>query len=648
MIKIFLIESQKIVREGLKVLLEEEADFQVFASEDKDVKISQIDQCKPNILLISLDKLDDADFDYISIFNGSNGNYNKLNNHQNIKLIIFAGKVDQFILNKALQLNCKGYLLKDSSIEELKQAIRSVYNGYSHIGNSVFSHIEQFSPVDKYPIKLSEDNLIYPQEELSTGLITTNNGHLTSEDIKLSNQDKVIPEIQESLILKPDENNSDRFNGNHQKYFESKQQNRLRSIGSSLLLMTVGCVAGIVGVFSVRERASESFKPIVKYGIVQGELMPIKTNYLGRISELYFEVGDLVEVDETVAQLESQSYRQQKQIIADFTQQIEGIQQKIDDQKQLLATNRSHLNKNRQKLERLLARKLEFKPTIQSRQEKTTNSKVESESILKDAQEKVQIALANYQKMQKLMDQQVVSSQELTRAKQILIIAQNKLIKIQNNHNKNLVKFSQQEAKVKTDERQNIEYIKHLQENIELWQTQVSEKENSVALLIQELTGIQNRLNKVQKDYDQQQLINIKAPTRGIIFHINKDNNELLNEKQTLMELLNCNNLWVEVIVDIDHLKKINFLQSAMVNLNDTQQSFSGAITSIHPLPALGKEYSQDVSTQSSNLSYDANENFLDNQSLFRIKIDFSIPDDYAEQYSFCALQETAIVTFNN
>ena len=49
--KIFLIESQKIVREGLKVLLEEEPDFQIFASDNKDVKISQINQFNPSIIL---------------------------------------------------------------------------------------------------------------------------------------------------------------------------------------------------------------------------------------------------------------------------------------------------------------------------------------------------------------------------------------------------------------------------------------------------------------------------------------------------------------------------------------------------------------------------------------------------------------------
>ena len=645
MIKIFLIESQKIVREGLKVLLEEESDFQVFVSDNKDVKISQINQFKPDIILISLDNLDDADFDYINIFRRLHGNSDKLHNYQDIKIIVFAGKVDKFILDKALQLNCKGYLLKDSSIDELKQAIRSVYNGYKHIGNSVFSQIEQFSAIDKYPVKFSEDNLIYGQEDLNTGLITTNSNQLYFDQIKLNNQEKIIPEIQESLIIKLNENKSDRFNANDQKYFASKQQNLLRNIGSSFLLIAVGCVAGIVGVFSVRDRATESFKPIVQYGIVQGELMPIKTNSLGRISQLYFEVGDLVEVNEIVAQLESQSYRQQEQIIVDFTQQIERIQQQIDNQKQLLAINQSHLSKERQKLEQLVTKKLEFNPTIQSQQEKST---VEAQSILKDVQEEVKVALANYQKMQKLMKQKVVSSQELARAKQVLTISQNKLIQIQNSHGKNSVKFLQKETKLKTNQGQNIEYIEHLQENIELWQTQVKEKENTITLLLEDLDNVQNRLNQVQDNYDQQQVINIKAPTRGIVFHINQDNNELLNEEQTLMELLNCNNLWVEVIVNVNHLAKINLLQSAMVNLNDAQQSFSGAITSIYPLQTLDKEYSKDVLTQSSKFSYDSNEKFLDNQSLFKIKIDFSIPDNYAEQYRFCALQETAVVTFNN
>ena len=648
MIKIFLIESQKIVREGLKVLLEEESDFQVFANDNKDVKISQINQFEPDILLISLDNLDDADFDYINIFRRPHGNSNKLNNYQNIEIIVFAGKVDKFILNKALQLNCKGYLLKDSSIDELKQAIRSVYNGYKHIGNSVFSQIEQFSLVDNYPVKFSENNLIYGQEDLNTGLITTNNtnnNQLYFDHINLNNREKVIPKIQESLIIKPNKNKSDRFNANDQKYFASKQQNLLRSIGSSFLLITVGCVAGIVGVFSVRDRATESFKPIVQYGIVQGELMPIKTNYLGRISQLYFEVGDLVEVNEIVAQLESQSYRQQEQIIADFTQQIERIKQQIDNQKQLLAINQSHLNKERQKLQQLVAKKLEFKPTIQSQQEKST---VEAQLILKDVQEEVNVAFANYQKMQKLMEQKIVSFSELSRAKQVLTISQNKLIQIQNSHSKNSVNFSQKEAKAKTNQGQNIEYIEHLQENIELWQTQVKEKENTITLLLKDLDNVQNRLKKVQNNYEQQQVINIKSPTRGIVFHINQDNNELLHEEQTLMELLNCNNLWIEVIVDVNHLAKINFLQSAMVNLNDAQHSLSGAITSIHPLQNFGKEYSEDLLTQSSKLSYNSTENYLDNQPLFKIKIDFSIPDNYAEQYRFCALQETAVVTFNN
>ena len=74
-IKIYLIEQQKIVREGIKVLLEEEQDFKVFNSSSKDVKISSINNLQPDILLISLDNLDENDFSYLNIFDGLNNDY---------------------------------------------------------------------------------------------------------------------------------------------------------------------------------------------------------------------------------------------------------------------------------------------------------------------------------------------------------------------------------------------------------------------------------------------------------------------------------------------------------------------------------------------------------------------------------------------
>lgn len=61
------------------------------------------------------------------------------------RIVVYAEKVNEFVLNKALSIGCQGYLLKESSIEELKQAIRSVYQGYKHIGNSIFSQVKQLS-----------------------------------------------------------------------------------------------------------------------------------------------------------------------------------------------------------------------------------------------------------------------------------------------------------------------------------------------------------------------------------------------------------------------------------------------------------------------------------------------------------------------
>ena len=280
MIKIFLIETQKIVREGLRVLLEEEADFQVFVSENKDVKISLINHFKPDLILISLDNLDKADFDYLNIFHNLNNNSYQLKYFNSIKIIVYAGKVNEPILNKALQLGCDGYLLKESSIEELKQAIRSVYNGYKHIGNDVFTQVKQISFTDKSPAKVLETNLVNRQKDYHTGLIIEDSSELDLDNISLSlNQESK----RKTLTTNQEIDSSSIYLTNN---VDSQQQNWLRYIGSRLLLISFGCVAGIIGVISVQNRTSNSFSPIVKYGIVKGEIVPIQTPYLATIKQL--------------------------------------------------------------------------------------------------------------------------------------------------------------------------------------------------------------------------------------------------------------------------------------------------------------------------------------------------------------------------
>lgn len=639
MIKILIIERQTIVAEGLRVLLKEETNFRIFLS-NKDIKLSHFEDLNIDIILISLDNLDESDFAYLNIFRRLINDSSSSRPISPFKLIVYAEKVDEFILNKALQLDCQGYLLKDSSIEELKQAINSVYNGYKHIGNSVFTKIKQLSVINKSPNIILENSLINSKLYLNTDLETIVNSKVNYENNNLNNQ-QIEKTIKHKILvdqltdtIKPQKKSFPSLSSNND---QSQQHTFLRNAGSNLLLVGWGCIAGVIGVFLVKNRVAESFIPIVRHGTVQGEIVTIPNVYSREINHLKYKVGDLVEAKEIVAEIESQAHKEKVKTIKAIANQIEKINNHIEQQKRLQAINQSNLNRDREKLEELLAENFELKSNKVSKQEKLTFA---DQSNLSAAQEEVKIAYEHYHKLQKLKQQKVLSAQEVERAKQAWKTSQNKLTQIQN-----LANFSLREDPKKTVERKNLQYI---QENIAKWQTQISEQKNTIKLLEQDFNDAKGRLDILDDSNQEQQFINVKSPVRGVISQITINNNDIVNEDQTLMELVNCDNLWVEVVVNATLLEKINIQQPVLLSLEASKLRLSSKIDSIYPIQNYRQEYSEELPNQITNSQDILSEDLPVNESLFNIKIDFPIPDNYAQDTAFCGWKETATVVFNN
>ena len=84
-----------------------------------------------------------------------------------------------------------------------------------------------------------------------------------------------------------------------------------------------------------------------------------------------------------------------------------------------------------------------------------------------------------------------------------------------------------------------------------------------------------------------------------------------------------------------------------MLNLDNYQHSLSGRISSIEPLDNFARNYLTNLVDRTSSPKSNSTENLVNSRSLFKIKIDFSIPDNYTRQHKFCGLEKTALVTFN-
>jgi DNA-binding NarL/FixJ family response regulator len=131
MIRLFLVEDQALVRNGLKTMLETQADFQMLgeAENGKDA-IAQLEQLQsseqfPDVVLMDV-QMPEMD--------GVQATQQLCQTYPDLKILILTTFDDTQYVQEALQHGAKGYLLKDTPTEDLSKAIRSIEQGYTQFG----------------------------------------------------------------------------------------------------------------------------------------------------------------------------------------------------------------------------------------------------------------------------------------------------------------------------------------------------------------------------------------------------------------------------------------------------------------------------------------------------------------------------------
>jgi two-component system, NarL family, response regulator LiaR len=120
-IQVFIVDSQAIIRKGIKALLNDSEGIHVVgeaASGECAIKLTG--RLHPDIILIDplLPELDG--FEIIG---------KMLATHPEQRIIVLTGDFREFSMVRAIKAGVMGYVRKDSTTEELIQAIRSVYSG---------------------------------------------------------------------------------------------------------------------------------------------------------------------------------------------------------------------------------------------------------------------------------------------------------------------------------------------------------------------------------------------------------------------------------------------------------------------------------------------------------------------------------------
>lgn len=135
MIRVLLVDDQTIIRQGLANLLTNQPDLQVVGdAANGQQAIAQVSTLygtpnQPDVILMDV---------RMPVVDGVAATKQVCADFPEVKILVLTTFDDTEYVQQAMRWGAKGYLLKQTPIQELVIAIRAVYQGYTHMGPGLF------------------------------------------------------------------------------------------------------------------------------------------------------------------------------------------------------------------------------------------------------------------------------------------------------------------------------------------------------------------------------------------------------------------------------------------------------------------------------------------------------------------------------
>ncbi|MBE5958539.1 MAG: response regulator transcription factor [Lachnospiraceae bacterium] len=129
-IKVIIADDIKILRQGLKAILEQDEEIEVVALAENGKQAFEMSKVyKPDIVLMDMRMPD---------YDGAYGIQAIKENCPGIKALVLTTFDDKETIDKALRSGADGYILKEMEDAKIISGIKSVYNGINVFGEGVY------------------------------------------------------------------------------------------------------------------------------------------------------------------------------------------------------------------------------------------------------------------------------------------------------------------------------------------------------------------------------------------------------------------------------------------------------------------------------------------------------------------------------
>lgn len=139
--KILIVDDHLVVREGLKLLVGLNADFVTIGeAENGDEAVKLVEELNPDIILMDL---------YMPVMTGLEAIKEISLKHPTIPVIILTTYNEDKLMAEGMEYGAKGYLLKDTSPENLFRTLEAAIRGDTLINSDMMARIQAYRKVEE-------------------------------------------------------------------------------------------------------------------------------------------------------------------------------------------------------------------------------------------------------------------------------------------------------------------------------------------------------------------------------------------------------------------------------------------------------------------------------------------------------------------
>src|ERR1700679_4234594 len=155
-ITVLLAEDHTIVREGFRKMLELEADLEVIGeAQDGRQAVALTKKLRPDVVLMDI---------AMPLLNGLEATRQILKDLPAAKVLMLSAHSDDAYVKNATESGARGFLLKQTSAQDVCRAIREVHQGRMFFSPAISKHLEKQKSPDRFGLPRKQTSILTSRE----------------------------------------------------------------------------------------------------------------------------------------------------------------------------------------------------------------------------------------------------------------------------------------------------------------------------------------------------------------------------------------------------------------------------------------------------------------------------------------------------